>query len=151
MLNFTQDTPATRTGTIDLPGSLVGSQEATVTGEQMVTAHTEMMFEPETGVALKISSSQDQYVLVNGKRVLTLVDASFTMDDKSVAQLVDDYKPLALQLKLARLWLPLGGTVAGLLLIAAGSVLAYKPARRREPGDGETGAEAAKRRIAVSA
>jgi len=130
VMNFVQDIPATKTGTIDLPGSLVGSDEETVTGDQMVTVRTEMAVEPETGVAMNQTVEQDLYVTVDGERVLTLVDATLGVDDESVDNLIADYKPLSLALKALRLWVPIAGTVLGLLLIAAGLLLARRHSQR---------------------
>jgi len=128
VLNFSQDIPATELGTIELPGSVVGSDEATVTGQQIVTVETDMAVEPETGLAMTQTVHQDMYVTVDGERVLTLIDATFSVSDESTADLVAEYKPLALALKALRTWVPIGGTALGALLILAGILL-----RRRQP------------------
>jgi len=135
VLNFNQNIPATRLGTIELPGDLVGSDKPTVTGDQIVTVQTEMAVEPETGVAMMQTVHQDQYVTVDGERVLTLIDATFSMNDESAAQLVADYKPLALALKALRIWVPVGGTVLGLLLIGAGLAMSHTMSRRARPSE----------------
>ena len=126
---FVQDVAATKVGTVDLPGSLVGSDEPSVTGDVYFTGHLSMDVEPESGVAMTTTSDMDKWVEVNGKRVLTMIKASFSMTDATVTDNVDTYRPLALGLKALRIWAPIAGLVLGFLLIAAGILIS----RRHHP------------------
>jgi len=128
---FTQDVAATTVGTIDLPGSLVGSKEPSVTGDIITTGHLEMDVEPETGVAMTTVSSPSKWVEVNGTKVLTMIDGTFSLTDATVTDNVDNYRPLALGLKTLRLWAPIGGTIVGLGLIGLGLAIGQRQRRRR--------------------
>lgn len=137
---FQQDVKATQTGTIDLPGSLIGSAEASVKGDVMYAGQLDMTVEPETGVQITTVQKLDKWVEVDGKRVLTMVSGTFTVDDATVTKSVADYQTMSFLLHLLRVWVPIGGSALGLLLMVLGVVLS----RRRVALSPEATAEPAR-------
>lgn len=127
---FVQDVPDTVVGTIDLPGSLVSSEAPSVTGDIHYEGHLEMTIEPESGVSITTTSSPRKWVEVDGRQVLTMVDATLSLTDETVADNVETYRSLSLMLTAVRLWFPIGGAAAGLALIALGALLRRRSARR---------------------
>lgn len=108
------------TGPIDVPGSLVGSSEPTVTADQVYSSVTDYSVDPVTGVVLLGQTAQDNYLEVDGERKLTTTKATLRYTDKNVADTVDEYKSKAMLLTAVKTYVPVGGVVLGLLLIAAG-------------------------------
>lgn len=131
---YTEDVEPTKVGTIDLPGALAGSDEPTVTGDIVYSAHLEMDVEPESGVAMTTVSSPDKWVEVDGTKVLTMIRGTFSLTDETVTDNVDTYKPLATQLKLVRTWVPLAAVAAGILALLAGLLLMLRRRPTTEPG-----------------
>lgn len=123
VLTFAVDIPPTRTSSIDIPGSLAGSTEATVTGDQMYSATITYDVEPRTGVIIKRVVNQDSYIAVDGERAVTTTKATLVVTDDVVRQNVDDYKTLAFLLTLIHDVLPVWGTTIGLLLCLGGALL----------------------------
>jgi hypothetical protein len=119
-----------KTGTIDVPGSLVGSDEATVTADRIYSSVSDYSVDPVTGVVLIGQTAQDSYLEVDGKRALTTTEATLRYTDDNIAKTVDEYKSKALLLKAVQTYVPVGGAVLGLLLIGLGLFT------RRDTGDG---------------
>jgi hypothetical protein len=117
---FVQTIAPIKTGTIDVPGSLVGSDEATVTADQVYSDVRSFSIEPVTGAPFGVVDNQDTYLEVNGERRATLTKASLQMTDASVQALKDQYGSKITQLKIVKTWIPIGGTVVGLVLIGLG-------------------------------
>lgn len=128
---FVQTIAPIKTGTIDVPGSLVGSDQATVTADQIYSDVRSFSIEPVTGAPFGVVDSQDTYLEVNGERKATLTNASLSMTNASVQSLVDQYGSKITQLKAVKTWIPIGGTVLGLGLIGLGIML-----RRGEDTEG---------------
>jgi hypothetical protein len=129
------------TGTIDVPGSLVGSDESTVTADQFYSSVTDYSVDPVTGVVIVGQTAQDNYLELDGERVLTTTKATLRYTDKTVSDTVDEYKSKASLLKAIKTTIPVGGLILGLLLIAGGLVLRGRGDRaagtRRADADGE--------------
>lgn len=117
---FVQTIAPIKTGTIDVPGSLVGSDQATVTADQVYSEVRSFSIEPVTGAPFGVVDSQDTYLEVNGERKATLTKASLRMTDASVQALKDQYGSKVTLLKAVKTWIPIGGTVIGLVLIGLG-------------------------------
>ena len=117
---FVQTIAPIKTGTIDVPGSLVGSDQTTVTADQIYSEVRSFSIEPVTGAPFGVVDSQDTYLEVDGKRGATLTKASLSMTDASVQALVDQYGSKITQLKAVKTSIPVGGTVLGLVLIGLG-------------------------------
>ena len=109
-----------QTGPIDVPGSLVGSDKATVTADEVYSDVRSFSIEPVTGAPLDVVDNQDTYLEVNGERRATLTKASLGMTDASTQALIDDYGSKVTLLKAVKTWIPIGGTVLGLVLIGLG-------------------------------
>ena len=108
------------TGPIDVPGTLVDSPEGTVTADQVYSSVTDYNVDPVTGVVLLGQTAQDNYLEIDGERVLTTTKATLRYTDKNVADTVDEYKSKAALLTAVKTTIPIGGTIIGILLIAAG-------------------------------
>ena len=80
-----------------------------------------LWIEPETGVLIKGQSSSTTTSPTKAKRSSPRPTPSIVYNDETVKDNVDTYKPLALQLKIVRVWVPLLGLVLGLALIGLGS------------------------------
>jgi hypothetical protein len=117
---FVQTIAPIKTGTIDVPGSLVGSDKATVTADEVYSDVRSFSIEPVTGAPFGVVDNQDTYLEVNGERGATLTKASLRMTDASVQALKDQYGSKISQLKIVKTWIPVGGTVLGLVLIGLG-------------------------------
>jgi hypothetical protein len=109
-----------KTGTIDVPGSLVGSDEATVTADQIYSSVSTYWVEPVTGVLLIGQTAQDSYLEVDGQRALTTTKATLRYTEANTAATVDDFKSKSLLLKGVQTYVPVGGAVLGLVLIGLG-------------------------------
>lgn len=117
---FEQTIAPVKTGTIDVPGSLVGSSEATVTADRIYSNVRTFSVEPVTGVIIVGGEAQDGYLELDGERVLTTTKATLQYTDANTSKVVDEYKPKAMLLTAVKTYVPYGGGVIGLLLIAAG-------------------------------
>lgn len=109
-----------KTGTIDVPGDLVGSKEDTVTADRIYSSVTNYDVEPVTGVVIKGETAQDSYLELDGERVLTTTKATLGYTDANVSQTVKDYKGKAKLLSAVKTTFPIGGLIVGLVLIAGG-------------------------------
>lgn len=109
-----------KTGTIDVPGDLVGSDEATVTADRIYSSVSNYSVDPVTGVIIVGQTAQDSYLELNGERVLTTTKATLGYTDAQTQKTVDEYKPKAMLLTAVKTWVPVYGGLLGLVLIAAG-------------------------------
>ncbi|MEV7396168.1 DUF3068 domain-containing protein [Aeromicrobium sp. NPDC092404] len=109
-----------KTGTIDVPGSLVGSDETTVTADRIYSSVSTYEVEPVTGVVLVGQTAQDSYLELDGERVLTTTKATLRYTEDNIASTVDEYKSKALLLSAVKTYVPLGGGALGLALIVLG-------------------------------
>lgn len=109
-----------KTGTIDVPGDLVGSDEDTVTADRIYSSVTNYDVEPVTGVVIKGETAQDSYLELDGERVLTTTKATLGYTDANIAQTVNDYKGKAKLLAAIKTTVPIGGLILGLVLVGAG-------------------------------
>lgn len=109
-----------KTGTIDVPGDLVGSEEATVTADRIYSSISTYSVDPVTGVVIVGQTAQDSYLELNGERVLTTTKATLGYTDANIQKTVDEYKSKAMLLTAVKTWVPVYGGILGLVLIAAG-------------------------------
>ncbi|GAA3534729.1 hypothetical protein GCM10022234_34450 [Aeromicrobium panaciterrae] len=117
---FEQTIEPVKTGTIDVPGDLVGSDEATVTADRIYSVHRTFSVDPVTGVVIVGEEAQDSYLEVNGERRATTTKATLGLTDDTIQASVDEYKTKAMLLTAVKTWIPVGGGILGVLLIAAG-------------------------------
>lgn len=121
VLKFEQTIAPVKTGTIDVPGSLVGlPDEGTVTADRIYSNVRTFSVEPVTGVIVVGGEAQDGYLELDGERVLTTTKATLQYTESNTKDTVDEYKPKATLLTAVKTWVPYGGGIIGLLLIAVG-------------------------------
>lgn len=108
------------TGTIDVPGTLVGSDGSTVTADQVYSSVSDYSVDPVTGVILYGQTAQDSYLELDGQRALTTTKATLGYTDANVAKTVNDFKSKSKLLAAVRTTVPIGGLVIGLILISVG-------------------------------
>jgi hypothetical protein len=114
----------TDVGDIEAPASFFGiDQEGDITLDRIYANTRTIWVEPETGVIFKGQEAQVVVAEYNGDEVATLTDATLVYNDATVNDRVDEYAPLASQLKLVRVWVPLLGGILGAVLILIGLVL----------------------------
>lgn len=123
----------TSIGTIDVPGSLVGSDQPTVTADRMYTTQRDYTVEPVTGVIITRQESPVQYLAVGGERKVTLLDATMAVDDASVAETVSTYKTLSVLLQAAHTTIPIVGVSLGAICAVLAVILTV---RSRRDGSG---------------
>ena len=109
-----------KTATIKVPGSLVGSDEATVAADQIYSSVSTYWVEPVTGVLLVGQTAQGSYLEVDGQRALTTTKATLKYTEANTAATVDDFKSKSVLLKGVQTYVPVGGTILGLVLIGLG-------------------------------
>lgn len=117
---FTQTIAPTSTGTIDVPGSLVGSTAGTVTATQMYSNVRSFSVEPTTGVIVIGAEAQDAWLEVGGVRKVTTTKAALTYTDKNTSDTVSTYKSKAALLGAVKNSVPLYGGILGLILVIVG-------------------------------
>jgi len=120
---YRQSTEPIKTGTIDVPGSLVGSAEGTVTADQIYSAVSDYSVDPATGVILVGQTAQDNYLELDGERVLTTTKATLGYTDANIQDTVDEYKTTSKLLSAVHTGFPIGGIIVGVILIAVGVLL----------------------------
>ncbi len=123
---FTAEVPDTVVGQRDIPGSLVGSTEATLSADTHYANSYEIYVEPNTGGIVNISQAQNQYVEANGTQVPT-TKATIAYTDAQITKMVKDLKGQGPMLGNLRGLFPLLSGILGLILLAAGvSLLATR-------------------------
>ena len=131
---YEQDIPPTDVGDITAPASFFGiDQEGDVTLDRIYANTRTLWVEPETGVIIRGQEAQDVVAQYNGQEVATLTNVLIGYNDETVKANIDDYEPLANQLKIVRVWLPLIGGVLGALLLIIGLVLLLRDRSRVRP------------------
>ncbi len=130
---FEQKIEPTKTGTVSVPGSLVGSDKPTVVADRIYSNVRTFSVEPTTGVIVVGGESQDAWLEVDGERKATATEATLQYTDENTQDTVDEYKGKATLLKAIQTWIPIGGLVAGVILIGLGLLLVLRT--RREVGE----------------
>lgn len=122
----------TTVGELNAPASFFGiDQEGDVTLDRVYSNTRTLWVEPETGVIIRGQEVQNTVAEFDGDEVATLTDVTIGYDDATVADNVDTYSSLSSQLKIIRFWLPVVGTIAGLLVLLAGIALVARGRRSR--------------------
>jgi hypothetical protein len=116
---FEQAIPPTDVADQELPASVTGL-EADVVADRMYSNTRTVWIEPETGVIIKAQEEQLTTFDYEDEQLITATDVTIGYTDETVQNNADRYRDLAFQLKLIRLWIPIGALVLGLVLIAVG-------------------------------
>jgi Porin PorA len=128
---------------IEVPGYLVGGAEDSpaVMADRIYSNVRTIWVEPETGTIIDAQEEQLSTLEVNGVEEATITDVTLKYTDDTVSFNVSEWEDEAWQLKLLRLWLPLYGGIAGLVLVIAGVVFLWRgssrPRHREYVEDGE--------------
>lgn len=121
---FEQTIPPTTVGNITAPASFFGiDEEGDVTLDRVYSNVRTLWIEPETGVIIRGQEDQLSTAEYQGDEVATLTDVTIGYNPDTISENVDTYSALATQLKAIRIYVPVGGAIIGLLLIAAGVVM----------------------------
>jgi Porin PorA len=130
---FVQNIPATRIGTLEVPGNLVGSVAASVDAPEYYANVRTVWVEPVTGVIVKGSEQQLQTLRdVDGNDKVTLIAATLTFTDANVKASADAASSAASQIKLISTTIPIVGLILGIVLLALGIWLVVTGSSRRE-------------------
>jgi hypothetical protein len=132
---FEQVIEPTKTGTIDVPGSLVDEDAGTVTADRVYANTRSFLVEPVTGVIVKGGESQDSFLEVDGERRLTTTKATLAYTDANVQSTVDEYEGKAKLLAVVDTTFPIVGGIVGLVLLVLG-VVGLARGRKGKPADG---------------
>lgn len=130
---FVQTVPATPISQLDVPGSLVGAEEATVSVDRVYENVRTLWVEPNTGAIIKGQEKQFSRFQYEGEDKVTVTDVTIAYRDEDVQQFADEYGSLGRQLDLVRNVVPLWGGLLGVVLLVVGFVLAWP--RRGEQED----------------
>ncbi len=141
---FVQVIAPTQIGTLEVPGDLVGSADASVQAPEFYANTRTVWVEPVTGVIVKGVEQQKQTLRgADGTDKLTLIEATIGFTDENVrlsAQQAADGKS---QLRVVQTIIPLAGLVLGLVALGLGIWL-LAGARREQPLPPSSGAHAAR-------
>lgn len=118
---FEQTIDPTQTGTIAVPGSLVGDPRPTVVADRIYSNVRTLWIEPQTGVILVGQEKQDSWLAVGGERKLTTTQATLKYTDGTTQATVDEYRAKSSLLAALRSSIPIGGGIAGVLLVGLGA------------------------------
>jgi hypothetical protein len=125
-LKFAEQVPVTRFGSQTLPGALVGlKDQASVTLGEYYQTTTTSWVDPVTGQV--VDTAQDEQLSLRsgaGDQPLELFGGSIRMQSPSVAALVRSARRRDRLVRLATTTGPVAALLAGIILLAVGSVLA---------------------------
>jgi hypothetical protein len=127
---FVQTIPDTTIGTLEVPGSLLGSDDASVEADQHYQNTRTFYVEPATGAVVNRIDDQLSQLSYEGQ-TLTLNDSTVHYTDAQVSDLVDEIKLKAFLLKEARVVFPLLALGLGLLAIVGGLLLVRRGRPRK--------------------
>ena len=122
---YVQTIEPTKVDELDVPGSVVGSDEDEVTLDRIYSNVRTIWIEPNTGAVIKGQEEQDSYAELDGERLFTITQATVGYSDEAIQANVDEYGPLGSQLNLIQNILPVWGAIAGVLLLVVGGLLVW--------------------------
>ncbi len=136
---FVMNIPETKVGTQDLPGSLVGSDEPTVTTDAMYANVRTLWVEPTTGSIVKGQEQQSQFFQAPSGLTVPKIEATIGAPDDEVAKSMASALDSAGLIKTLGSTVPVGAGILGVVALGAGIALGVLGARRDE--DRVAGAE----------
>jgi hypothetical protein len=117
---------------LDVPGYLVGEPQApSVQADRIYSNIRTIWAEPETGAIIDAQEEQLSTLDVNGVEKATITDVTLKYTEDTVSFNVSEWEDEAFQLKLLRVWIPLYGGIAGLILLGLGVFFLLRGNRRR--------------------
>ena len=123
---FESDVPRTQVGSREVPGSIVGSDEPSVTADTMYENSKTLWVEPETGAIVDRNESTKTTLAYEGEDAVTATEANLEYTDETVAKNVEDLGAKGRQLGLARTTGPIVLGILGVLLLGLGIVLSRR-------------------------
>jgi len=129
MYKFEQTIAPYQSGELEVPGSLVGSTEASFKANRFAEAKTLIWVEPTTGQIVKGEQHQHQYLAgTDGTtEALTIIDAAFTADPRDVSETAASASTNGNLLKTLGNTVPLVGGILGIIALILGFFLATRP------------------------
>jgi len=135
---FVEQVPPTQTGTQNVPGSLVGSTQQTVTLPQLYAATNTYWVDPRTGGVLDTTQKQKVYLHdASGGKDLLLFNGTLAMTPGSVSTAVGLDATGRIELDWFEIYGPLIAALAGLVALVAGIVLVRRRGDQPEEADAE--------------
>ena len=121
---FIVTVPPTQTGTIEVPGDLVGSPEPSFVAPRFYANVLTLYVEPTTGAIVKGDSVQKQTLRgPDGTDQVTIIDAVIGTTPQEASEGIDYAKTQATLIKLLNDTVPLVGAILGLILVIIGILL----------------------------
>jgi Porin PorA len=138
---FEQHVPPSKVQDLEVPGSIVGQPDVPNVQTEVFYSNTRTIWvEPASGTVVKGQEAIRQTLrTIDGQDRLTTLDATLAYNEETVRRQAESAAEARSSLNLLKTILPVGGSVLGVLLIAAGLVLASRrPAGpdRRDAGIG---------------
>jgi Porin PorA len=135
---FVEQVPPTQAGSQTVPGSLVGSSQASITLPEYYTATNTDWVDPVTGAILAVTETQ-QLILrdATGAHTLLVFDGNLAMTPQSIQQAVNLDSSGRSKLNLLEVVLPLTAGLVGLAALITGILLARKRGDQPEDADSE--------------
>ncbi len=139
---FVSEVPQTGIGGLGLPGVLAGQPDTpSVATNRYYSATTTLWVEPFTGAIIKVKQHVRQWLTYStGAPLLTLVDATFQSSQAHNEDTARQVRTKFSQLQLLRNTLPIYAPAGGVILVAVGLVLLFRPSRRSQRGSTRSGA-----------
>lgn len=121
---FEQVIEPTKIAELDVPGDLVGSDEATLTVDRYYSNTRHVWVEPTTGVIVKGAEHQISTLRDGDEELLTITDAPLEFNEATVTAQAETAKENKSLADLVTTTGPIGAAVLGLVLLVAGVLLA---------------------------
>lgn len=138
---FEQVIEPTKIAELDVPGDLVGSDEATLTVDRYYSNTRHVWVEPTTGVIVKGAEHQIATLNDGDEELLTITDAQLEFNEATVTAQAETAKENKSLADLVTTTAPIGAALLGLVLVVVGVLLARV---RRDDDTGTTGRRAAR-------
>ena len=135
---FIQQIPGQELRRQQVPGTLVGESAPSVDAQVWYQNTRTIWVEPVTGIIVK-GNEQNRTTLRDaaGEDKISVVSFDLTFNDATQESQVDTAETNVTKVRLLSQWLPVGGLVLGLLLLAAGLLILgadrAEPAKHAEP------------------
>lgn len=137
---FVQRVPDQKTGTQELPGSVLGLPDASVVADSMYTTTRTYWVEPASGAVVDYTEAMDRRFVYQG-HVLPVIQGTLALQHDPDDETFDLVRTAAIGLPLVKRTLPLVFAPVGLLLVLAGVVLAWRRHTTPEWADDEETAD----------
>lgn len=122
---FVQTIAPTAVDTVEVPGSVFGSKQPSVEATMMYGMVRTLSIEPATGSPVNRVEQRTQYLSYQGKDVPAF-EGTVAYTPETIDDIVGQLKTQAPLLSAARLVLPIGFGLGGLVLLSGGIVLARR-------------------------